>query len=305
MGKDPNDQDPNDQFENLFEPFDLEGQPPSAQYPGAQDGTQESVPTGQQAASYPPQNGSSVFCGSCGSPNDPQNRHCEQCGARLQRSLTPVAPQPMLRTTAGARSLIVLSAIVLGVAILALVINVFGGGGDETAVTSTSTATTLATVPIGELNPIRTDCTNELDGFPCSALTDADPENSWNATDGGIGTELTFFFSPPVQITEVFLINIEDEERFTRNARIRGMEIVIDDLTQETIIEIDDTNTEPQRVDIRSLGTSSLTITITSAYPGASFDGKEPFPELALQEIQFFGRTTPETSGSSTTTTAP
>jgi len=68
---------------------------------------------------------------------------------------------------------------------------------------------------------------------------------------------------------------------------------VIDDLTQATLRNLDDTNSEPQRIQIRSLGTSSLTITITSAYPGQVFDGKEPFTELALQEIQFFGRTAP------------
>ena len=108
---------------------------------------------------------------------------------------------------------------------------------------------------------------------------------------------MTFFFSPPVQITEMFITNVTDDERFARNARIRGLEIVIDDLSQATIEELDDTNAEPQRIQIRSLRTSSLTITITSAYPGTSFDGKEPFTELALQEIQFFGRTAPEASG--------
>ena len=74
-------------------------------------------------------------------------------------------------------------------------------------------------------------------------------------------------------------------------------EIEIDDLAQATIVELDDTNEEPQRIQIRSLRTSSLTMTITSAYPGTSFEGKEPFAELALQEVQFFGRTAPEPSG--------
>jgi hypothetical protein len=201
----------------------------------------------------------------------------------------------MLRTTAGARALVVLSAIVLGVALLALVINVFGG--DDTPVaeeTTESTVTTLATVPISELSPIRVDCTLTLPSFPCDALIDDDPTNRWNASDGGIGAELTFFFSPPVQITEMFLRNVEDDEPFTRNARIRGMEVVIDDLSQSTIVELDDSNAEPQRVQIRSLRTSSLTITITSAYPGASFDGKEPFTELALQDVEFYGRVAPE-----------
>lgn len=279
-----------DQFENLFEPFNLEGQPADAG-PAAYQ-------TGEAPVAAPRETETSqvvyVYCASCGNPNHPNNQHCELCGARLQRTQTPVAPQPMLRTTAGARALVVLSAIVLGVALLALVINVFGGDDAAVADSSTSTLTTLATLPIGDLTPIRADCTLTLDAFPCDALIDDDPDNRWNAADGGIGAELTFFFSPPVQITEMFLVNVQDEERFNRNARIKGLEIVIDDLSQATIDELDDTNAEPQRIQIRSLRTSSLTIKITSAYPGTSFDGKEPFTELALQEIQFFGRTAPE-----------
>jgi hypothetical protein len=287
--------DSNDGFDNLFEPFDLAGdrdQSPPRSVPDPQPMAPGDQATGDVAAVGGPQ----VYCASCGNPNDSANHHCEQCGARLARSQTPIAPQPMLRTTAGARALVVLSAIVLGVALLALVINVFGGDDGAMAESTTSTPTSLATLPIAELVPIRADCTLTLDGFPCSALIDDDTDNRWNATDGGIGAELTFFFSPPVQITEMFVMNVEDEDRFNRNARIKGIEIVIDDLSQATIVELDDTNTEPQRIQIRSLRTSSLTVTITSAYPGTSFDGKESFPELALQGIQFFGRTAPEAS---------
>jgi len=286
--------DPNDQFENLFEPFNLEGEPTETEpqsFP-----TQESDPVMPQAAPNTPPDAGTAYCASCGSPNDAANRHCEMCGARLQRSMTPVAPQPILRTTAGARALVVLSAIVLGVALLALVINVFGGDDPVVADSPTATVTTPATLPIGELVPIRVDCTSELTAFPCQALVDDIPDNRWNATDGGIDAELTFFFLPPVQITEMFLVNVEDEEGFARNARIKGIEVVIDDLSQATIDELDDTNSEPQRIQIRSLRTSSLTIKITSAYPGTVWDGKEPFTELALQEIQFFGRTAPEAS---------
>ena len=282
--------DPNDQFENLFEPFHLEGQPTDVESPASP--TQESVSVGQQADPLP--DASAVYCASCGNPNTAANRHCEMCGARLQRSVTPVAPQPMLRTTAGARALVVLSTIVLGVALLALVINVFGSDDPVVSDSPTATVTTLATLPIGELAPIRVDCTSELTAFPCEALVDDIPDNRWNAVDGGVDAELTFFFLPPVQITEMFLTNVEDEEGFNRNARIKGIEIVIDDLSQATIIELDDTNSEPQRIQIRSLRTSSLTIKITSAYPGTAHDGKEPFTELALQRIEFFGRTAPE-----------
>lgn len=289
--------DPNDPFDDLFEPFGLGQQPNEEQVPRRT--TQETPQVAPSEPLQPQTDGTAVYCAACGNPNDPSNRHCELCGARLIRSQTPVAPQPMLRTTAGARALVVLSSIVLAVAVLALLMNLFGGGGDDPTASSTSTSTSLATVPIGELTPIRVDCTSELTAYPCGALIDDDPTNRWNATpdEGIVGAELTFFFSPPVQITEIFFTNVSDEESFTRNSRIRGIEIEIDDLAQTTIEELDDSNEEPQRIQIRSLRTSSVTMTITSAYPGASFEGNEPYLELALQEIQFFGRVAPEASG--------
>ena len=88
-----------------------------------------------------------------------------------------------------------------------------------------------------KLQPIRVDCTSELASFPCSALIDDDPDNDWNAEAGGVGTSMTFLFSPPVQITEVIFYNLEDTERFLRNARIKGIEIVVDDLPQSTIAD--------------------------------------------------------------------
>jgi hypothetical protein len=187
----------------------------------------------------------------------------------------------------------VLAGVILTVAVLALMVNIFRGNGGAAADSSTTTTTSQPILEVVQLAPIRTDCTTELAAFPCSALTDDDPANSWNATEGGVGAEITFLFSPPVQITEIFIHNLKDEERFLRNARIKGIEVIIDDLPQATVTEIDDTN-EPQRVQIRSLRTSSLTLRVTSAYPGQSYEGKEPFRELATQEITFFGRVSPD-----------
>ena len=53
--------------------------------------------------------------------------------------------------------------------------------------------------------------------------------------EGGIGAELTFLFSPPVQITELFIDNVQDEERFRRNARVKGIEITTDERVREVI----------------------------------------------------------------------
>lgn len=282
---------PIEHFDDLLEPFDLEAGPgDEARQPRA---VRTEAVRGTPPATPGP---GAVPCPSCGTPNPRTNRHCESCGARLTQAPLPVAPQPMLRTTAGARALMVLAGVILTVVVLALVFNVFGGEEEAASTTSSTTTTTTATLNIVELAPIRADCSSELADFPCSALYDDDPDNSWNATEGGVGTEITFFFSPPVQITEMFIHNLENEERFMRNARMKGIEIVIDDLPQATVTELLDTN-DPQRVQIRSLRTSSLTVRITSAYPGQSWNGLEPFRELAAREITFYGRVSPEVTG--------
>lgn len=284
------DDDSIETFDDLFEPFGLEGGPgkqgpPQPRRPGASTGRPAPQQPQPMAGAYP--------CASCGNVNDPANVHCDRCGARLVRSQMPVAPQPMLRTTAGARALIVLATVVLAVAMLALLVNLFSGGGDPTAdETTSSTATSVAAVPITQLTPIRVTCTNELTSFPCSALLDGDPATSWNAAEGGIGSEITFLFSPPVQITELIIQNVEDECRFLRNHRIRGVEVLVDDLTQATVQELDDSR-DPQRIQVRSLRTSSLTLRVTSGYNAQSCEGNEPYTELAAQDIYFYGRETP------------
>jgi hypothetical protein len=158
---------------------------------------------------------------------------------------------------------------------------------------------------IAPLTPFRIECSTFLASFPCEALIDGDPATSWNAAEGeGINATITFFFNPAVQITEMIIENVDDEERFLRNQRIEGIEVSIDDLQQKTVENLADSNDEPHRIEIRSLQTSSVVIRITSAYPGQSFEDRAPFPELAVQEITFYGRPSP-TATASTTTTSP
>ncbi|HUG74288.1 MAG TPA: hypothetical protein VMM81_01240 [Acidimicrobiia bacterium] len=283
---------PIDPFDDLFEPFDLEGE--SDQEEAPQPGERRTVPVraddGDEPRPITTAEHSAVLCPSCGTVNDPGNRHCDECGARLTRSQMPVAPQPMLRTTAGARALIVLAGVVLTVALLALVFNVVGGSPEETTTTVT-TETTVAAEQV-QLTPIRVECESELPSYPCTALIDGDSETSWNAVDGGINTEVTFYFQPAVQITQMWIENLQDECRFLRNARIRAVEIEINDRPQLQIANLLDTR-EIQRIDLNSLNTSRVVMTITSAHPGSSCEGQEPFTELALQSVSFFGRPVP------------
>jgi hypothetical protein len=179
--------------------------------------------------------------------------------------------------------------------------------GLDATTTSAGTSTSIADLPLEELHPVGVVCTSELDTFPCSALTDDDPVNAWNAQEGGVGAEVTFYFSPPVQVAEVVFRNLDDPERFTRNARIRSVEVSLDDMPQATIAVLADSR-EAQRVQVRSVHTSRVTVTITSAYPGEAYEGREPFRELALQGIEFWGQPAPasssQTTDASTTTLA-
>ncbi len=277
-----------DSFDDLFEPFELD-EPPE---PG-----HEPPP--------PEPEGHYIACPSCGTRNPTVNRHCEACGARVAQGPLPVAPQPMLRTTPGARALGILTAVVLVVALLALVVNLFGGddepsatgadGGTGTSVPSTGPTT--PTLAIEKLTPTNVLASSELPAFPAGALIDDDPTTSWNdASLKGEGAELQFFFAEPVQISQIVIQNVEDEARFTRNYRIRGVEITVDDLATTIIRTLEDTRAR-QTIDIGSLETRTVVVKVTDTYAAAPFGGEPPFEELALQEVSFFGRASPSASG--------
>lgn len=281
--------------DDLFEPFDLDDEELEPE-PTERRPVTIGNDSPARRADYSTKD-SPISCPSCGSSNPPFNRHCEACGARLADNPLPVAPPPMVRKTSGARALTVLASILIAVVGAALVFNVFGGDGSTTTtLEETTTTTAVVATDISELRPVRVQCDSDLPAFPCQALIDGDPETRWNAESPVVGQEVTFFFSPPVQISEMYVHNVDQEEPFLRNARMKGLEISVDDLPQTTPIELIDSN-EPQRIQVRSLKTTRLTITISSAYAGQSYEGREPFTELAAQEITFFGRVAPEVDG--------
>ncbi len=274
-----------DSFDDLFEPFELDEPPPP----------------GEEPPRYEPE-GSYIACPSCGTRNKPQNRHCEACGARVAQGPLPVAPQPMLRTTPGARALGILTAVVLVVALLALIVNVVRGGGDpdpDSTVAATGavgedgtqeTAATTPQLPVEPLTPTSVTASSELPGFPASALIDADPTNYWNdESQKGVDATLTFFFAQPVQIRQIVIHNLDDERAFARNYRIKGLQVDLDDLAQTIIRELED-QPGAQVIDINSLETQTVTMKVTDTYQGQPFDGDPPFEELALQQVEFFGK---------------
>ena len=280
---------PNDRnqggFEDLFEPFELEEYPTDAE-PGV-----ELVPL-EPAAPVLQEATPTVRCPSCGVLNPAHNRHCEECGARLSQSPLPVAPPPMIRSTPGGRALGILFGVVMIVALFALFLNIFRGGGEDTTAAPTTTLATSSTVPTviqTELQAASVEASSSLPSFEADQLIDGDPTTYWNDdSQRGVGATLTFTFAQPVAIGEMELQNITEDGPFRRNFRIKDFQVTVDDLAIELPYTMPDSN-EPFRVPLKTLETRRLTLTVLDTYPGEPVGDQPSFIELALAEVRFFG----------------
>ncbi len=276
---------PNDPFEDLFEPFELdEGPPPGVEPPPpvARREVYQQSPAARQPMS-------AVSCPSCAASNPSTNRHCESCGARIQSSPLPVAPPPAARMTPGGRALGVL----LGVLLVVFVISQLIGGGDPAATTTTVAATSSTTQPL-TLSLIQPDgavASSELPGnYGATNLIDGDRTEEWqSAGDEGVGAELTFTWADPVAISEIRIYNIVDETRFKRNFRIKEFSITVDDIALETSGTLTNSNDE-QRISIATLKTTELKLKVLSTYPAEAVGTAPAFNEIAIAEIEFYGR---------------
>ena len=296
--------DRNDQFDDLFEPFELEDiehiqattgehpatpPPPAAQAQGPAD---KAVPhahvTTENAAV------DTVNCPACGAANPSFNHHCERCGARLSTDPMPIAPAPIGRSTPGARALGVLAAVVLVVALFALIMNIFRSGDDGEVAgpdTSTSSTTTTAPVIVEEVFPTSVRASSSLNDTSLGPenLIDGDPETRWNdASQRGEDAWLEFTFNPSVALTEMVIQNVSDDEAFDRNYKIQGYVITTNDLSVDIPGRLINSN-EPQRVNIASVETITLRLEVTTTYPAQSVADQPPWDELALEDVRFFG----------------
>ncbi len=287
--------DRNDQFDELFEPFELSDPPPSGTPPAPSRASQEPAP---QEPATPPRSDvpppvatqAAIACPSCGAKNPPFNHHCERCGSRLSADPMPIAASPMSRASAGGRALGVLAAVVLVVALIALMMNIFGG--DEVALSDTTTSSTSSTLPaiVTEILPISVKASSQGgDAFGPENLIDGNPETRWNDDAlHGVGAWLEFTFSRPVSITEIEFQNVTDDEPFRRNYKIQGYTITVDDLNVPISGRLVNSN-EPQRVNIASLETTTLRIDVTTTHLAEPVGENPPFDELALEAVRFFG----------------
>ncbi len=273
-----------DPFDDLFEPFELEDGPPPP-------GTEPPPPAPEAEAEEPPAAPvEQVPCPSCGAYNPSYNRHCEQCGARLTKEPLPVAPAPMVRSTPGGRALSVLAAAVLIVALVALLVNVFRGG-DEAAETTTTVETTTTTIAdTTQITPTQVSGPQLSDGFGTANLIDDDLDSEWQVNQATSPLVLEFRFAQPVSIRYIEVYNIAEQDRFLRNYRIQGYKITVDDLPGvENRNTLKDLAGGPQRIDIASIDTTTLTIEVLSNFPSSAIGDQPAFEELALAEIKFWG----------------
>lgn len=199
----------------------------------------------------------------------------------------------MVRATPGGRALSVLAAAVLVVALFALLFNVFFNGGDEEAAPTTTSTTTTAAPSVIEIQPTDVIASSQIaDSYSDSNLIDGDFETEWQATaEDGITIE--FRWAQPVQIKYLEIYNIIDQDRFLRNYRIEGYNITVDDLPGVTYRNtLKDQADGPQRIEIASIETTTLTLEILSSFASQALGGEIAFSEVVVAEIKFFGTPT-------------
>ncbi len=260
-------------------------------------------PVAGEPGQAPPQQVPMVPCPSCGTMNAANSRHCVSCGARIAQGPLPMAPQPLVRSTAGSRALIVTAAVIAVVAVIAFFYNAFvddepsattvDGGATSTSTTSGDGGVLPDTV---ELTANRVVPSAQLSGFPADNLIDGDPLTMWQVGQEGVNATLTFFFPEPVALERIEFKNITDETKFLQNFRVRGLRISPDDTTRPTIVELANTR-DVQPVAIQTTLTKLVRIEVTSSYPAEAVGDQQPFKELAIEDIKFFGTVATETGG--------
>lgn len=285
-----------------YEEFSLEGQPPSPERPAP------ARPAGNGNG-----NGRDIDCPSCGAINPGNNRHCQECGARLRQGPLPTAPRPAVQATAGVRAALAISGLLLGVILIALFFNIFNG---EDPIADSSTTTTSTTIPqIVDAAPVEIldqVCTPPgIGGLICANLTSGTTDEyqvSWDEA-GADGISIVLSFFEPIAITEIHWTNIEDLTRFRQNYRASSLTLVADDSLTEVPVELEDRQ-GTQIIRYTALNTTTLTINVIDAFQAEVVEDNT-FDEIAIDEITVIGRpVTPTTNttvptGSTTTTAAP
>jgi RNA polymerase subunit RPABC4/transcription elongation factor Spt4 len=239
-------------------------------------------------------------CPSCGAVNPANNRHCQECGARLSQGPLPTAPRPAVQATAGVRAALAISALLFGVVVIALLFNVFNG--DPEAAASSTSAPPAVSTTIAELAPIDVldvECSREgLGSFVCANLINGGDEEyqfDYEAVPEGEAITIRLIFDRPTVVQRIDWVNLEDATRLKRNYRARGITIAADNSLQPVLVQLEDL-AGSQPVAFAALDATSITLTIESDFPAEVVD-EEVFTEMAIQEIRVIGRPGGVTNG--------
>lgn len=239
----------------------------------------------------------SVTCPSCGVAQNATNRHCEQCGARLGQQRIAVAAPPLRSVSPGGRALGIIVVVIALVVVAALVISAIRGEDPDTEVVAEEQETTPSTPPttLGRLmkvTPISITCSSEYNAnLGCENLIDG-TDTYWNDQSlRGEDAWVKVTFVNPVALESVLLINVSNQEKFRRNYRVRAVEIHADDLPGVPFVEeIPDANDRPLSVSTPTNHTLELEIRVTATYPSEPLGGGQAFDELAIEDLEFWGR---------------
>jgi len=248
-----------------------------------------------------------VTCPSCVAVNPANNRHCQECGARLSQGPLPTAPRPAVQATAGVRAALAISALLIAVVVIALLFNIFNGDGDVTSTTAGTDVTTITSIQ--ELAPIDillVECSQEgIGAFVCENLisdTEAEYQFTYEGIPEGEPITIRLTFNQPMVVQRIDWVNLEDPVKFKRNYRARGIVIEADDSLQPTPLQLEDVPGS-QTIAYAAIDTNTIDITIESDYPAEVVEDNV-FREMAIQEIRIIGRPAVTTSTADTGTTA-
>ena len=241
--------------------------------------------------------GSYHSCPSCGVMQSSSNRHCDECGARLGRQQVAVAAPPLRSVSPGGRALAIIVVGIALVVVAAIVIRAIRGDDVPPEATTSLVDTTPSTPPttmsrIMQVTPISIVCSSEYNAnLGCENLIDG-ADTYWNDESlRGEDAWIKVTFVNPVALESVLFINVSDEEKFRRNYRVRAVEIEADDLPGIPFVEqIPNANDRPLSVPTPTNHTTELDIRITATYVSEPVGGDQAFDELAIQELEFWGR---------------
>ncbi len=271
----------------------IEGGVESEEFGLSAESMDDEATTAPPASYASAQEAQSTRCPLCGTDNPPNNRHCEQCGARLQTGQLPVAPQPMIQTTAAMRTALIAGGLLVAVVVIAFVVNALRGEDTPEVTDTTLTSTTVPASAEVVINDVT--CSAEYPtAHPCGNLIDG-TEADWNAPVPAAGETLTITmeFVNPTAISFVVIENLAEGERFRRNYRPRAVRLSTSDVSTPFSKTLDDLPGPLTPIDFRTQGSVSLTIEIVSTFPSESIgegeDVQPGFEDLSIAEITVYG----------------